>query len=96
MLLRQLRRLKKRVTSRGRGNDVCEPPVMHHDRIPVPEIDGRQVAGENLLRLDVVRAPPGCVFALGCVFEQGVEPGIGVVAAVGALREKSWWSRTRS
>ncbi len=49
---------------------------MHHDRIPIPEIDGGQIAGENLLGLDVVHAPPGRVRDLGRVIEQGVEPRI--------------------
>jgi hypothetical protein len=61
---------------------------MHDDGIPVPEIDGGQVAGENLLDPDVVRATAALVRALGCVIEQGIELRIRVVPAVVALGRK--------
>jgi hypothetical protein len=61
---------------------------MDHNRIPIPEIDGGQVAGENLLSLDVVSAATRGVRALGCIVEQGIEPRIRVAAAVSAFRRE--------
>ncbi len=61
---------------------------MHHDRIPVPEIDGGQIAGENLRGLNVVGATAGRIRDLGCVIEQGIEPRIRIVASVVALGRK--------
>ena len=34
-----------------------QPPVMHHHRIDIPEIDSGQIARQNLLGFRVVRAP---------------------------------------
>src|ERR1035438_629354 len=79
---RQFRRLKKGIAARPRRRDAGQPPVMHHNRIPVPEIDGWQIASQNLLRLNIFGAPPGGVLTLRCIAEQGVEPRVRVVAAV--------------
>jgi hypothetical protein len=64
---------------------VRQAPVVHHDGIRVPEIESRQIAGQNLLRLNILRSTPGRISALGRVVEQGVEPRIGLVAAICAL-----------
>ena len=62
-----------------------QPLVIDHYRVPVPEIEGGQIAGEDLLRLDIVGAAPGRVSAGVRVVEQCVEPGIRVVTAIRAL-----------
>lgn len=53
-----------------------EPAVMHDHGVAIPEIDGRQIAGKNLLDFGVFGAAPCGVFAFGCVVEQGVESWI--------------------
>ena len=67
---------------------MAQTAVMHDDRIPVPEIDGGQVAGENLLGLDVVHATAGLVGDLCRIVEQGVEVRTRVVGAVSAFGGK--------
>ena len=47
-----------------------QPPVVHHNRIHVPEVYGRKIAGQNLLRLDAFRAPAGHILALGRVVQR--------------------------
>ena len=59
--------------------------VVHDDRVAIPEIDGGQIFGENLLRLGVILAAAGLVGILGGVIEQRIEFRIRVMAAVGAL-----------
>ena len=55
-----------------------EPPVMHHDRVLIPEVDGRQVAGENLLRFNVIGATAGRV----------LDVAMPIMPACAAIKEK--------
>ena len=80
--------LKKRVAARRRGNHIGQPPVVNHDRIQVPEIESRQIAGQNLLRLHVIGAPLCRVRIRGSVVKQRIEPRIRVVSPIGAFGRK--------
>jgi len=64
---------------------MSEPFVVHHHRVAIPEIDGRQVARQDLLRFDVVLAPFLLIGTLRRVVAEGIELRIGVVAAICAL-----------
>src|ERR1700686_2600400 len=60
-LFGQFGRLQERVASRRSGNDSGEPRVVDNNRIAVPEIDGGQIGGEDVLSFDVVGAAPDLV-----------------------------------
>ena len=59
-----------------------EAAVVHDDRIAIPEIDRRQIARQNLLRLGVIGMADIRVGTLAGVAEQRVQLRIGIVAAV--------------
>src|SRR6185437_6300960 len=64
---------------------MSQPSVVNDDGIEIPEIDRRQIAGGNLLCLDVVGASGGDVWIAGGIIEERIKLGIGVAAAVGAV-----------
>jgi hypothetical protein len=81
----QLRCFEESKAAGRRGRDVGQPLVVNDYRIAVPEVDGGEVDGEDFLGFNVVGAAAGGVSAFGGIVEQGIEIGIGVMAAVGAL-----------
>src|SRR5271168_4973997 len=85
----QLCGFEKRVAARRRWRYMREAAAVNDDGIEIPEIEGRQVAGEDLLGPCVIGAAARGVEALGCIVEQFVELRIGVVAAIGARRRKA-------
>jgi hypothetical protein len=68
---------------------VREPPAVHHNGIAIPEIDRRQVVGQDLLRFYIVRAPLLLIGIRSAIVEQRVEPRVGVVTAVRPARRKT-------
>ena len=64
----QFRRLKKAEAARRSWEHMRQSPVVYNDCVLVPEIDGGQIVGEDLLRLHVIRTPPRVIAAdLGIV-----------------------------
>src|ERR1700722_4031714 len=61
---------------------------MDDDGVEIPEIECRQIAGQDLLRFNIVGAAACGVDTLRGVVEERVDAGVGIVAAVGAMRRK--------
>ena len=61
----QTRSFKKRIAAGGRWHDARHPSVMRDHCIAIPEIDGGQVACENLLRFYVVGLSTSSIPARG-------------------------------
>jgi hypothetical protein len=72
--MRQFCRFKKRVASQRRGNYVGQAPAVDDNRIPVPEINGGQIAGEDLLGFNIFCAALRQILAGGCVVKKRIKP----------------------
>src|SRR5450631_3014878 len=71
------------------GLDVFETAVVNHDCVEVPEIDGRKIAGEDLLDFVIVFAALLLVAGLPGIVEQEIECRIQVTSAIGAMRRQA-------
>src|SRR5579859_1550336 len=86
LLLLYFRGDQKCKASRGTHVDSRQAPVMHQDRIPVPEVEGRQIVRQNLLDLHIVRLPSLLVGRLGGIVQQSIQLRVSVAAAIRPFR----------
>ena len=61
---------------------------MHEHVVEIPEVDVRQVLRQDVLNFEI-ELLAGVLIDLGfCLIDEGVDAGVGVVAAVGAVRRE--------
>ena len=94
-LVRQFRCFQKGEAPGWRRNDMGQPARMHHDRVAIPEIDGRKIARQDLLRFNIIVASTLLIGALRSIIQQRVQLRVRVVSSVRTLRREAL-SKTHS